>query len=656
MDASDELLQSAYPSARVTPGGVIRRLNAAMATALDRPAEQCVGRHFAALLPAGQRISAERLVAQGATGKRLAMNVLEFPGAGGAAVVFLVEARRAEDSAGGERLVWVHSLDSSNDLAGLLIPFRLAAKAAGLGLWKYSPADRRLEWMGGAPAMAALFPEATVSLSEVTARVHPDDRKALRRLMRPTSARSPWIGIRFHTEQGGWHHLACQARRVTLGQGGTELTCGLVRDDTAQKTHEENLQAALAAERDRAGWIADFSSALITATTEQGLQQVIVTRLATTLEGTGALLALVDDDRSLCVSTDAGISPEEADALHGLSLDDPDPVAEAIRTGKQVFGSDEDYTRRWPYGAAAGLSSSELPPSGRSALIAPLGPVDDQPLGGWAVTYDRDHRPSSDERALMGTLADLAGQALRRVRAQQAYVELATAVQKSMLPTLPGHLPGLEAAARYRPSRKGLDIGGDWYDAFVLPDGAVALEIGDVQGHDVDAAAFMGKIRESMRTIAAYEPDPGTVLSRINEVLVRMDATRFASCTLLHIDRDGQVTGTSAGHVPVLCAHKDGSHEVLKLPGGPVLGVVPGPEYPEKTFVLDHDSALVMVTDGVVEGPGLTLDDGLEQAGTLAAAALHEGLSSEAIADRVLDAAHAVDHLDDVAVLVIRRP
>jgi serine phosphatase RsbU (regulator of sigma subunit) len=276
---------------------------------------------------------------------------------------------------------------------------------------------------------------------------------------------------------------------------------------------------------------------------------------------------------------------------------------------------------------------------------------------GWAVIYGREYRPSPDERALMVTLADLAGQALRRVRLQQARLELATALQKRMLPTLPEHLPGLEVAARYRPSRDGLDIGGDWYDAFVLPDSAVALEIGDVQGHDVDAAAFMGQVRASMRAIAAHEPAPGTVLSRTNELLITMGAARFASCTMLYIDsRDGQVIGTSAGHVPLLCAHKDGSHEIRKLPGGPVLGIVPDTDYPEESFALDHDSALVMVTDGVVEGPGLTLDAGLEQAGTLAAEALHEGLSTEATADRVLDAVDAVDQLDDVAVLVIRRP
>jgi serine phosphatase RsbU (regulator of sigma subunit) len=256
----------------------------------------------------------------------------------------------------------------------------------------------------------------------------------------------------------------------------------------------------------------------------------------------------------------------------------------------------------------------------------------------------------------MCTLADLAGQALRRIRLQQARVELAAALQQSMLPTLPEELPGLEVAARYRPSRDGLDIGGDWYDAFMMPGGRVALEIGDSQGHDVDAAAFMGQVRTSIRAIAPHEPEPATVLTRTNELLLTMNAARFASCTMLYIGpHEGQVTGTSAGHVPLLCAHDDGKCDIRELPGGPVLGVLGGTHYLEETFTLEKGTALILLTDGVVEGPGLTLDDGLERAGALAAEALHDGLNAEAIADRILDAAVAVDHLDDVAVLVIRR-
>ncbi|MGI5141337.1 SpoIIE family protein phosphatase [Streptomyces sp. CA-106110] len=654
MDASDELLHKPDPAALLTLDGVISGLNAAMATALGRPAEQCLGRSFGDLWPASQRLSAESLVVTAARTKAVAMRVLEFPGPGGAPVACLLEARPVKDPACGEQLVWVHSLDAHNDLASLLIPFRLAAEAADLGLWMYSPQRDQLEWLGGAPALVALSPDLTTPLSRVISALHPDDREVFRQLVRSAPVQSSWLRLRHFTPQDGWHQLALQTRRLQLGYGGPERNFGVLRDDTKQEKRKQKAQAALAAERRRAKDIADFSSALITAATIQELQQVVLTRLAATFGASGVLFALVDDGR-LSVSTDAGISMCEAQAVHGMSLDYPSPLPEAIRTGKPLFVLDRaDYVRRWPHGAS--LPWMDRLGSDYTVSITPLGETGNQPLGAWLMTYGSEYRPSLEERTLMGALADLAGQALRRIRLQQARVELATALQQTMLPTLPEHLPGLKVAARYRPSRDGLDIGGDWYDAFVTPDGAITLEIGDVQGHDVDAAAFMGQVRSFMRALAVQEPDPGTVLTRTNELLMTMDLARFASCTLLHVDsRDGRVTATSAGHVPVLCAHRDGSHDVLELPGGPVLGVVPDTDYREETFTLDEDSALVMVTDGVVEGPGLTLEAGLERAGTLAAQAVHDGLNAEEIADRILDTAVAVDHLDDVAVLVIRR-
>jgi serine phosphatase RsbU (regulator of sigma subunit) len=639
----------------LTLDGAIRQLNAAMAMALGWPVERCLGRRFGDLWPEGQGVLAESLVAHAATTKMVAMRTLEFPGPGGVAVACLIEAQRVKDPAGGELLLWVHALDARNDLASLLIPFRMAANATKLGLWAYAPYEHRLEWVGGAPALAALFPGASVSLSRVVRCVHQDDRGALRGLLRSASTQSPWTRLRFHTEHDGWHHLVCRTRRIQLGYGGPERIFAVVRNDTDRERPRQEMLVALSAERQRADEIVTFASALVTAVTEQQLQQVVLTRLAATFGAAAALIALVDNG-GLRFATDAGAPMDQIDALHdalcGLSMDEPRPLPHAIRTGEpQFIRNREDYLRRWPQAAGLPWLGSDV-----AVLITPLSPVSDRPLGAWVVVYEDKHRPSPNEQAHVGTLADLAGQALRRVRSHQAHVELATALQKSMLPTLPEHLPGLEVAARYRPSRDGLDVGGDWYDAFLMSDGAVALVIGDVQGHDVDAAACMGQVRVSMRAIAAHEPHPGAVLARANDLLVTMDAPRFASCTMLRVDpRDGRVTGSSAGHVPLLSARRDGSHDIRQLPGGPVLGVLPDAEYPEGTFHLDRDSALVMVTDGVVEGPGLTLDAGLEQAGTLAAQALQDGLNAEETADRILDAAATVDHLDDVAILVIRR-
>lgn len=654
MDASDELLRKPDPAALLTPDGVISDVNAAMASMLGSPAEQCRGRSFGDLLPANQRLSAESLVAHAVKANTVVMRVLDFPGPGRASVACLIEARPMTDPVTGENLVWVHSLDARNDLTSLLIPFRMATSAGDIGLWMYSSHEHNLEWLGGAPAVAGLFKEPTARMSRVMSAVHPDDREALRQLVCSVSARSPWLRMRYLTERDGWHQLSAQARRIQLGYGGPERIFVLVRDDTRHEKRKEKARAALAAERQRAKDTGDFSSALITAATEQELQQVVLTRLAATYGACGALLALVDDGR-LRVSTDAGVDLWDVETMHGLRLDHPSPVPEAIRTGKYQFITGRgDYLSRWPHGAG-------FPRLGRlgydyAVMITPLGEAGNAPLGAWVMAYGKGYQPSLDEQTLMRILADLAGQALRRIRSQQARVELATALQRTMLPTLPQHLPGLEVAARYRPSHAGLDIGGDWYDVFEMPGGGVVLEIGDAQGHDVDAAALMGQMRLFMRAIAEQGRDPATVLMRTNEQFLTAAPARFASCSLLHIDpRNGQVTGASAGHVPVLCARRDGSHTVRELPGGPVLGVVPDTDYREETFTLDEDSALVLVTDGVVEGPGLTLDAGLERVGSLAGAALRDGLNAEETADRILDDAVTVDHLDDVTVLVIRR-
>lgn len=650
MDSSDELLRRAEPSALLCQDGVIRSLNDAMADALGRRAGQCVGRHIGELVPASQSSVVKRIVAS-ANEQQLAMRVLEFPRPGRVSLVTLIEARPAT-TADGEQLVWLHSLNVDNDLGSLLIPFRMSAKSTGVGLFVYLPRVQQLEWLGGASAVGGLFPEASVPLSWIVRHVHGEDEGTVRQLLDPDPAGTPWTGLRFQDERGDWHDLVCQTRRIQLGYDGPEQVFAMIRDKTRYEARRKKRLAALGVERCRADEIATFSSALIRAATEQELQQVVLTRLAATFGGAGAAFVLAEHG-DLFVSSDGGLT-WRADAKHSVSMDERLPIGEALRTGEPLFISDqEEYLHRWPRGGTAPLP---WPSPDVAMSITPLGPGGDQPIGAWVVTYDSGYHPSPDENAFMVTLAELAGQALGRIRSQQDRVELAAAVQQHMLPTLPERLPGLEVAARYRPCRTMLDVGGDWYDAFAMSDGAVALEIGDVQGHDVDAAAFMGQVRSAMRALACHEPDPASLLALTNRLLLSMDAPRFASCTMLHIDpRTGQVTGASAGHVPMLCAHGDGSHDIHLLTGGPLLGILPDADYPQETFTLDKDTALVMLTDGVVEAPDLPLDAGLEQTGALAAQALREGLSAEETADRIVDAATAMKHNDDLAVLVVRR-
>lgn len=638
----------AEPSAVLAADGTISALTDSMAGLLGSSPAQCVGRVFSELLPESQRATAEVLIAHSAASRARAMRVLEFSGKDGMTIASLVEATPPV-AASSRRFVKVRVVHVQSDRDSLLIPFRMAAKAADLALFLYR--DERLEWLGGSSSLVSLAPSAALTLRELVQRVHPEDKAALRSVLRAIAAPGSWTRIRFRSKTGEWRVLACLIRQIQLGYYGARQVIGIVRDETRTETQRQQLLIEVSSERERGRQIAAISSALINAATERELEQAVLLRIAEAFGGTGSLLAIVEQGH-VHVCSDAGVDPGLARAIDGIPVDDPRLLTEAIRTGEPQFIPDrEDFVRRWP-----GRSDLMRLSSAASIAIVPFTAGGSTPLGAWAVTSDKEQRLSADQRSLMCTLAGLAGQALKRIRLQQARLELAAAIQHTFLPSVPERLASLEMAARYSPAQDGLDIGGDWYDAFPLADGTVVLVIGDVQGHDVEAACFMGLLGASLRAVAAQERHPGAILARTNELLISMNAERFASCTVLRFDpRDGQATGATAGHVPLLWAREDGSNGIWELPAGPVLSVVAGAEYPQQAFDLRKGTSLIMVTDGLVEGPGLNLDDGLRQACRIAARSLHDGASAGKTADAVLGAARAVDHLDDAATLVILR-
>ncbi|MFI9626107.1 PP2C family protein-serine/threonine phosphatase [Streptomyces sp. NPDC052042] len=261
--------------------------------------------------------------------------------------------------------------------------------------------------------------------------------------------------------------------------------------------------------------------------------------------------------------------------------------------------------------------------------------------------------PSASAGELLATLQQLTSRARREVELHRARVELAEALQRGMLPaTLPG-LPGLRAAARYAPARNGLDIGGDWYDGFRLPDGALAFAIGDVQGHDVEAAAFMGQVRIAMRAMAATASDPGEIMGRTNDLLLSVDSGLFATCTFVRLDPVArELRSARAGHVAAVWATADGRAGITSDEGGPPLGVQAGERYPVTRRRLTAPGAFVLLTDGVVEGPSFPLEEGLEAVTRLVAARV--SATAGELADAVLDSAERTGHEDDAAVLVLR--
>ncbi|MFE3493370.1 PP2C family protein-serine/threonine phosphatase [Streptomyces sp. NPDC059175] len=271
------------------------------------------------------------------------------------------------------------------------------------------------------------------------------------------------------------------------------------------------------------------------------------------------------------------------------------------------------------------------------------------------MTRRRPPRSASADD-LLATLGLLTAQAREGAELQRARVDLAEALQREMLPAALPALPGLQAAARYTPARDGLDVGGDWYDGFVMPDGSLAFSIGDVQGHDVEAAAFMGQIRIGLRAVALAATDPGEVLSRANDLLVSVARELFATCTFIRFDpRTSTLESARAGHVPAVWASPEGRYGTAQDEGGLPLGIYPGEVYPVSTRRLDPGDVFVLLTDGVIEGPTVPIEVGLAYVARLVGAGATADADAGELATEIMKAAEFTGHKDDAAVLVLRR-
>ncbi|GGR96286.1 hypothetical protein GCM10010269_38860 [Streptomyces humidus] len=275
-----------------------------------------------------------------------------------------------------------------------------------------------------------------------------------------------------------------------------------------------------------------------------------------------------------------------------------------------------------------------------------------RPVGSMVLAYDRPHSFPPQERAVLTALAGLIAQALDRAHLYDAEHHLARDLQAGLLPHALPRVPGLEVAARYLPAGRGTGIGGDFYDFIRLDENTAAAAIGDVQGHNVQAATLMGQVRTAVHATAGAPP--GEVLARTNRLLTDLDPGLFTSCTYIALDTARhRARLATAGHPPPLLRHPDGRTEVLPLTPGLLLGIDPTAEYPTTEISLPRGALLALYTDGLVEAPGVDLDDAIHRlAGALARA---DATSLEDLADHLVeDSGPPASHSDDIALLLVR--
>lgn len=256
-----------------------------------------------------------------------------------------------------------------------------------------------------------------------------------------------------------------------------------------------------------------------------------------------------------------------------------------------------------------------------------------------------------DEREtdLLQLAADRAAIAIEhaRLHAQRHVVE---AMQRAMLPAALPVIPGFELTATYRAAAVDARVGGDWYDAFELGRGKIALVIGDVVGRGIEAGALMAQVRTSLRAYALEGHEPANVVELLNRVFAAVRPTKLTTLAYLVLDPErGEMSVVSAGHLPPIVVGPDGTARLLEVEGDPPVGAFRGAVYHARRMALEPGSRLVLVTDGAAEVRGEPLDKGLERLRKLCETEANPRTLCGAIAG---GAASGGPSDDDVAVLV----
>ena len=337
------------------------------------------------------------------------------------------------------------------------------------------------------------------------------------------------------------------------------------------------------------------------------------------------------------------------------SLPATSPVDRALHAGTPATESVDAVLRLMPPGTSRDLLAALQP---ETAVVLPL-TADARTVGVLTLYLDAGRVMSADELDTARQVAAEAGRAVARVHRQSQQAQLAEALQRSLL-TDPPATRESEIVVRYVPAAEAARVGGDWYDAFRQRDGRPVLVIGDVVGHDTEAAAAMGQLRALLRGIAHYSgAGPAEVLRGLDEAIADMHTDTLATAAVARLERSCHGNGASrlrwanAGHPPPIVVGPDGDTTVL---GGPVgdlmLGVDCSVDRPESVVEIAPASTVLLYTDGLIERRGSTLDEGMarlvDHLVELAGKPLEE--LCDALLDRMLQGTPQ----DDVAIVAVR--
>ncbi len=218
------------------------------------------------------------------------------------------------------------------------------------------------------------------------------------------------------------------------------------------------------------------------------------------------------------------------------------------------------------------------------------------------VANGRPFRFDTDDVALAEEVGRRLGVALENARRFRHELNVAQAFQEASLPRRLPRVDGIEFDSIYAPASDEATVGGDWYDAFVLPGGAIALTIGDVTGHGLEAATVMGRVRQAMRAAAVLHDDPAEMVRAADLTLKIEQENAIATAVAAVIDPTlRSITCAIAGHPAPIRRRADGTVADLPISPGVPLGLQSDGEASSETFALKSGDLIAFVTDGLLE-------------------------------------------------------
>ncbi len=416
------------------------------------------------------------------------------------------------------------------------------------------------------------------------------------------------------------------------------------------------LEQALSSEREAAKQLRslyEISRSFAQSLSLEATFEAVARAVVELLEVDAAVIRVPDERRELLVPAALHVAEPRLEAALVSILGRP-----------QAFGShplQRLFRTRQPLVVDGASAADEfLAPfleKGSTAAVIPIA-TPAEVLGTLTLLSLAPERPVSQQK--IETALSIAGQAalaIDNARLYQQQKAFADTMQRSLLPRTRPRVAGLEVGDVYESSSR-VDVGGDLYDYLALPDGRLAVVLGDVTGHGIEATADMAMAKFVFRLLARRQPEPAAFLAAANKVVVdEIAAGKFITMVMLTIDpATGELACAAAGHPQPRIVEPDGS--VRAVGGhGLALGIDGDQTYREARESLAPGAAVVLYTDGVIEARRGGELYGVERLDALLSR--RRELPARELARVVAAGCRAFaggELADDAAIVVIRRP